>query len=58
MKLGGRVKVDKEKLRYIQGLDRDKNGKTWMDVIKEVFEGTYSISEADIYAMYGIGTEH
>lgn len=33
--------TNEKKLRKIQGVDRDKNGRTWADILLDVWLGTF-----------------
>lgn len=37
--------TNEKKLRKIQGIDRDKNGRVWMDIILDVYEATFGTKE-------------
>ena len=35
--------TNEKKLRKIQGIDRDKNGRTWADIVLDVWIATFGI---------------
>ena len=37
--------TNEKKLRKIQGIDRDKNGRVWMDIILDVWTATFATKE-------------
>lgn len=45
IKTGKRELLDSEKIRINRGLNPDSNGLVWMDVIRQVFDATYTKEE-------------
>lgn len=37
--------TNEKKLRKMRGIDRDENGRTWADIILDVYEATFGTKE-------------